>query len=118
MKYAQTGDFRLENIIFAGMDVIGSDKNKVYEDYFIDQTAGTEDRNRLSFSHTFFLSESSNKIMTESSLNLTDPVGLGQNYCPSSIISDGKGGYIGAFKDTSDNWLQGWTNFDPQNTPY
>lgn len=118
VNYAQSGDFKLENIIFAGMDVIGSDKNKVYEDYFIDQAAGTEDRNRLSFSHTFFLSEPSNKTMTESGLNLTDPAGLGQNYCPSSMLSDGNGGYIGAFKDASDNWMNGWTNFDPQNTPY
>ena len=25
--------------------------------------------------------------------------------------------YIGAF-NASDNWLDGWTNFDPQNTNY
>ena len=56
--------------------------------------------------------------MTESELNLTDPAGLGQNYCPSAMLSDGKGGYIGAFRDATDNWLEGWTNFDPQNTVY
>ncbi|MDY4650124.1 MAG: hypothetical protein SO542_06015 [Muribaculaceae bacterium] len=56
--------------------------------------------------------------MTEAELGLTDPMGVGQNYCPSSALSDGKGGYIGAFKDGSDNWLSGWTNFDPQNTVY
>lgn len=117
-KTAKNGDFKLDNIIFAGMDIIGSDKNKVYEDYFIDLAAGTEDKGRESFSHTFFLSNPNNKVMTEVALNLTDPAGLGQNYCPSTMLSDGKGGYIGAFKDTSDNWLQGWTNFDPQNTVY
>lgn len=25
--------------------------------------------------------------------------------------------YIG-YRDTSDNWMQGWTNFDPQNNVY
>ena len=59
-----------------------------------------------------------NRVMTESELNLTDPAGLGQNYCPSAMLSDGKGGYIGAFRDATDNWLEGWTNFDPQNTVY
>lgn len=35
-----------------------------------------------------------------------------------AILSDGNGGYIDAFKDATDNWLEGWTNFDPQNTAY
>ena len=26
--------------------------------------------------------------------------------------------YIGAFASNNDNWLAGWTNFDPQNTDY
>ena len=56
--------------------------------------------------------------MEESALNLTDPLMTGQNFCPASEISDGKGGYIGAFRDASDNWMRGWTNFDPQNTVY
>lgn len=46
VKYAKEGGFHLKNIIFAGMGVIGTDKNK------------------------------------------------------------------------ADNWLDGWTNFDPQNTVY
>lgn len=56
--------------------------------------------------------------MKESELNLQDPMKVGQNYCPAAMLSDGKGGYIGAFKDATDNWLKGWTNFDPQNTKY
>lgn len=56
--------------------------------------------------------------MTESALSLSDPMGTGQDYCPSASLSDGNGGYIGAFRDASDNWMQGWTNFDPQNTQY
>lgn len=118
VKYAKDGDFKLKNIIFAGMDVIGTDKNKEYEDYLYDYLEKAEDRNSLSFSHQFFLSEPTNKVMEETELSLTDPMKTGQNYCPAKTISDGNGGYIGAFKDASDNWLSGWTNFDPQNTVY
>lgn len=118
VQYAKEGGFHLKNVIFAGMGVIGTDKNKEYSDYLYDYTTGTEDRNSVSYSHTFFLSEPTNKVLTEAELNLTDPKNTGQNYCPSTSISDGNGGYIGAFKDTNDNWLDGWTNFDPQNTVY
>ncbi len=118
VKYAKDGDFKLDNILFAGMGVIGTDKNKEYEDYLYDYGTKTEDRSKASYSHTFFLSNSTNKVMEESALGLTDPMATGRDYCPIAILSDGKGGYIGAFKDASDNWLSGWTNFDPQNTIY
>lgn len=118
VQYAKDGDFTLNNVIFAGMGVIGTDKNKEYEDYFYDYTTKAEDRSKESFSHTFFVSNMFNQIKTEAELNLTDPMKTGQNYCPATALSDGKGGYIGAFRDASDNWLQGWTNFDPQNTAY
>ncbi len=118
VKYAKDGGFRLKNIIFASMDVVGTDKNKEYEDYLYDYVTKSEDRTQLSFSHTFFLSEPTNKVAEEASLNLTDPKGTGQNYCPTTSLSDGNGGYIGAFRDANDNWLDGWTNFDPQNTVY
>lgn len=118
VKYAKEGGFSLKNIIFAGMGVVGSDKNKEYVDYLYDYTSKTEDRSKVSYSHTFFLSEPTNQEMSEAALNLTDPKGTGQNYCPSVMLSDGNGGFIGAFRDTSDNWLDGWTNFDPQNTIY
>ncbi len=118
VQYAKDGGFKLKNIIFAGMDVIGTDKNKEYSDYLYDYATGTKDESSVSFSHSFFFSEPSNKEMAEADLNLTDPEGVGQNYCPSTSLSDGNGGYIGAFRDSSDNWLDGWTNFDPQNTQY
>lgn len=118
LRYAKEGGFSLKNIIFAGMGVIGTDKNKEYEDYLYDYATGTEDRTQLSYSHTFFFSEPTNREMDEAALNLTDPKGTGQNYCPTITLSDGNGGYIGAFRDASDNWLDGWTNFDPQNTAY
>lgn len=118
VQYAKNGEFVIDNVILAGMDILGSDKNKLYEDYFYDFSTDTEDKSQLSYSHRYFLSNPNNKSMTEAELGLTDPMGVGQNYCPSSALSDGKGGYIGAFKDGSDNWLSGWTNFDPQNTVY
>ncbi len=118
VSYAKNGELRLDNIIFAGMDVIGSDKNKLYEDYLFDFATGTSDLSQPSYSHTFFLSRPGNKVLTETELRLTDPMNTGQNYCPATPLSDGKGGYIGAFRNPSDNWLQGWTNFTPQHTPY
>lgn len=118
VAYAKAGDFQLINSIFSGMTVLGTDKNKEYEDYLYDYSTKTEDRSVVSFSHSFFLAGLGNKTMEESVLGLTDPAMTGQNYCPSTEISDGKGGYIGAFRNTSDNWLKGWTNFDPQNTVY
>lgn len=118
VRYAKEGGFHLKNVIFAGMGAIGTDKNKEYEDYLYDYATGTEDRSQVSFSHSFFLSEPTNRVMDEAGLNLTDPMGTGQSYCPASALSDGNGGYIGAFRDASDNWLDGWTNFDPQNTIY
>lgn len=118
VQYAKQWELTLERIIFAGMGVVGTDKNKLYEDYLFDFATGTEDRNCKSFSHTFFLSNPSNKMMTEAELGLADPFGVGQNCCPATVLSDGLGGYIGAFKDASDNWLDGWTNFDPQHADY
>jgi len=118
VQYAKNGEFHLTNVVFAGMGVIGTDKNKEYEDYLYDFATKTEDRSQVSNSHTFFLSESSNKSVTEESLGLVDPCSVGQNYCPASAISATDGGYVGAFRDKSDNWMEGWTNFDPQNTVY
>ena len=118
VRYAKDGNFSLKNIIFAGMDVIGSDKNKEYGDFLYDFATNTEDRNQVPFSHTFFLAEPSNRVATEAELNLSDPAGTGQNYCPASRLSDNAGGYIGSFADANDNWMAGWTNFDPQNTSY
>ena len=44
VKYAREGGFSLKNIIFAGMDIIGTDKNKEYEDYLYDYATQSEDR--------------------------------------------------------------------------
>ena len=128
VKYAKEGGFKLKNIIFAGMGVIGSDGNKIYEDHLSTDGKNITDASRISFSHEFFVNDGSlgttysnsinNVVKKESDLSLTDPMKTGQNYCPTSTLSDGSNGYIGAFKDAGDNWLEGWTNFDPQNTVY
>lgn len=118
VSYAKNGEFKLENSIFSGMGVLGTDKNKEYEDYLYDYSTGTEDRSMVSYSHSFFLSGAGNRAMEENMLGLSDPFNAGQNYCPVNMIGDGKGGYIGAFRDASDNWMSGWTNFDPQHTAY
>ena len=118
VQYSKNGDFHLKNIIFAGMGVVGSDNNKKYEDYLYNRETGTYDESQVSYSHTFFKSEASNKVMTEAELGLADPMNTGQNYCPATAIMGTDGNYIGAFRDTNDNWLEGWTNFDPQNTVY
>ncbi len=116
--YANSGLFSVDNVWFANMGVIGSDKNKEYEDYLYDYSTSTEDPTQESFSHTWFLSNPNNKVVEESSLGLVDICNAGQKFAPSTTLSDGNGGYIGAFKDSSDNWLSGRTNFDPQNTAY
>lgn len=118
VAYAKSGAFRLKHVWMAGVTAVGTDKNKEYEDYLYDYATGTEDRTQCSFSHTFFLSEATNRVLTEDELGLTDPKGVGQNYCPAAMLADGEGGYVGAFRDATDNWLEGWTNFDPQNTEY
>lgn len=118
VQYARNGEFSLKNIIFAGMGVVGSDNNKKYEDELYDRATGTYDPTQVSYSHTFFVSEPSNKVMTEAELGLTDPMNTGQNYCPATALMGTDGNYIGAFRNAEDNWLEGWTNFDPQNTVY
>ena len=125
---AKDGKFKLQNVYFAGMDAIGTDANKKYEDYLYDAANKKDiDKNQKSYSNTFFFSEKSNKYFdTWASLVGADgytPVAgsplLGLN---ADSLFDGWDGfdkvtYIGAFDGTS-NWMKGWTNFDPQNTKY
>ena len=127
VDYAKAGNvFHLKNLIFADMGVIGSDNNKYYKDQLYDRTTGTYDASTVSYSHTFFLSEG-NKTQKETDLNLSDPLNVGQNYAPTTTITGGSIDsntfftpvtYVGAFKNSSDTWMEGWTNFDPQNTVY
>ncbi len=137
---ATNGELILNNLYFAGMTVLGSDKNKSWKDAY--STDGVnEDTNKESFSATYFKAQTGNKYYENiSALMLKQPNSLqaNPNYGPMSgspltgkssndlfanaKLSSGfdKVDYIGAFKSDSDadNWMKGWTNFDPQNTDY
>ena len=122
------------------MNKLGSDKNAGLNDYY--STDGTnEDRNRESFSSTYFKSRQGNANLPNiADLKLKQPNSLqaDANYGPTqgspltgknsaSLFANpklasgfDKVDYIGAFKSDADadNWMKGWTNFDPQNTDY
>ena len=130
--YAQRGDFKLSNVVFASCTAIGSDRNKKYEDLLYDYATGTYSTSEKSLSNKLFF-QWGNTEATEASLSLTDAAGVGQNYCPSasspllgagsfsgitSTFLNTSAKYIGAFSGASDNWMSGWTNFDPQNAAY
>jgi hypothetical protein len=135
-NYASNGVIKLQNLFFAGMGVTGSDANKKYDDQLASwsivngQPVATYDTTQPSFSTTFFKGISSNQTLSENDLKLSDPKNLGQNYCPASgspLLSStnvvnlsgfNSVTYAGAFSGTSDTWMDGWTNFDPQNTSY
>ncbi|MDR2913664.1 MAG: hypothetical protein LBV74_02330 [Tannerella sp.] len=130
---AKAGNLKLQNIWFAGMDITGSDANKRYTDDLYDAANKVViDANSPSFSTTFFLSQTGNAVKEISDLNFSDAYNVGVNYMPNAgspaltaasfsdnLLSSGfdKVNYIGAF-NTNDKWLEGWTNFDPNNTDY
>ena len=125
VKDAKEGKFKLQNVYFAGMDAVGTDANKKYEDYLYDAANKKDlDKNQKSYSNTFFFSEQSNKYFD----SWTSLVGA-DGYTPiagSPLLGAASFAgwtgfdtvtYIGAF-DGSNNWMSGWTNFDPQNAKY
>lgn len=134
VESAKNNKIILQNIIFAGMTALGSDANKEYRNILGTYSNGkvTFDESKESYSATFFKAQPGNKELTEEGLLLTDPQNVGQNYAPQagSPLLNGASfnmlssnflktniSYIGAFSE-NDSWMEGWTNFDPQNTPY
>lgn len=133
VETAKAGELKLQHIWFAGMGVVGTDANKLYEDVLADGKGNIVDATKESYSHTFFGLQTGNKYFDHvSDLNLKDGRNIGVNYMPNAgspvltaasfndeLLSNGfdKVEYIGAF-GTDDNWLDGWTNFDPNNTDY
>ena len=115
------------------MTSTGSDANKIYDDVLYDAVVKKViGASSPSFSSTFFMSQSGNRNPDDtSSLMLTDALGLGAAFMPMagspllSAASFGDSllggvspvGYIGAFA-AGDNWMNNWTNFDPNNTDY
>ena len=125
VQASKDGLFKLQNVYFAGMDAVGSDANKIYEDKLYDAVNKKFiDESQKSYSNTFFLSQPGNKYFDSwSSLVGLDgytPI-AGSPLLGAASFTGWNGfdnvSYIGAF-DGSNNWMSGWTNFDPQNTQY
>lgn len=129
---AKAGNIKLQNIWFADMDVTGSDANKIYDDVLYDARNNVVlDATRQSYSSEFFLSQAGNKLSTAGEMLLGGTLlpGIKQGFMPlagspllgaASFAGAGSGfdqvGFIGAFG--TENWLDGWTNFDPNNADY
>lgn len=130
--FAKAGNLRLRNIWMADMDVTGSDANKMYEDVLYDAVSQQViDANQKSYSTQYFLAQQGNRTATAAELALTgrsSQPGLDTNFMPSAsspllsgadfngLTGFDKVSFIGAFG--TENWLSGWTNFDPNNTDY
>ena len=127
---ATAGNMHINRVWFAGMDITGSDANKVYEDVLVtgydSNSKPVIDRSKTSFSSTWFLAQSGNKVLPA----IADLQMMPNGYMPnagSSVLTAAaftgmdswftQVNYIGAFK-AGDTWLEGWTNFDPVNTDY
>ena len=126
---ATSGLLKLQHDVFADMDVNGSDANKSYVDQLVtgydSNSQPIYNASQKSFSSTWFVKQTGNQTLSDyTSLSLTN------GYMPSSnspVLTaasfDGLGSwfsqvsYIGAFA-SGDNWMTGWTNFDPENTDY
>lgn len=134
---AQGGELKISNVYMAGMTALGSDVNKSFVDgYCNNGDKSSIDQTKESFSASYFKSVSSNKHFAAiSDLKLAQPNSLvaTPNYGPmadsplrgaasftDAMTSSGfdKVTYIGAFADQSDQWMAGWTEFDPQNKTY
>ncbi len=125
---ATAGKLKLQHLWFANMDALGTDFNKIYEDGLYNYDTKTVDSNQPSFSHTFFSLAANNNTYSAAATGWFDTTG----YMPAAgspllsgasftdaLLATGfdKVAYAGAFAN-GDTWLQGWTNFDPQNTQY
>lgn len=126
---ATQGLLKLQNILFAGMDAVGTDANKSYQDVLVTgydaNSQPIYDTARPSFSSTWFVAQTGNKVFPNiSDLRLTNgyipaptsPVIGAASFVGLSNWFD-KVDYVGACSPTAD-WLAGWTNFDPNNTDY
>ncbi len=126
LNAATTGILKLNNIWFAGMGIVGSDANKYYQDALCtDYAAKTYDTSQRSFSSTFFEAQAGNKVVDSWTALVAS-----NGYTPltgSALLTGGSTvgldawftsvSYVGAF-GANDSWLDGWTNFDPNNTDY
>ncbi len=108
---ATNGLMSLKGITFVGMDIVGSDFNKVYKDELYDYVTKTTDATKKSFSSTFFQLAANQNNVISSWMART------WNGIASVLAISNEYPGIGAFPDGKD-WTAGWANFDPQNTQY
>lgn len=124
---ATAGNLKLENIWMANVDAVGTDFNKIYVDGLYNYETKQVDQTKPSFSSTFFKAQSGNQVY-DAATGWFDTTGyiptsgsplLSAAAFTNSLLSSGfdKVDYIGAFA-AGDTWLNGWTNFDPQNADY
>ena len=132
---------KIKNVFFAGMDLLGADADKkvpaewsgdISADYF--KRDGLNNREFTTIEELGLKQFKSKKLPIPSSGFAADD--LTANWGPTTgspmlgaadftdvFLNDSfftKVTYIGAFASDSDadNWMRGWTNFDPQNTDY
>ncbi len=139
-SYATSGALNIKHVVIAAMTITGSDKDNSFADLY-SSDATTLVPGQESFSSAYFkTSANSNSIYSAiSALGLSQPNSMisNPNYGPvtssplvgisglftESAVNDtffDKVDFIGAFRSnlSTDNWMSGWTNFDPENTIY
>ena len=127
---ATSGKLKIQNVWLAGVDAVGTDANKVYDDALVtgydEKDKPVLDKERKSFSSTWFASQQGNQeIASIGELGLADNGYMprtGSKLLTAALFTGlgdwfGKVAYVGAF-NVGDTWMDGWTNFDPQNTKY
>lgn len=137
---ATAGALKFQNVYFAGMTILGTDKDGSYKDALSTDASAINEAIE-SFSSTFFKQVANNNINNSSiaTLLLKNPANpnVNGNWLPmsssplldkSNLFIDtkvsvtffDKVNFIGAFRSdaAADNWTLKWTNFDPQNAIY
>ncbi|MDR2885937.1 MAG: hypothetical protein LBU95_04055 [Rikenellaceae bacterium] len=134
-------DAKFNNAATGGVPVLGADRNKKWEDALCVSGATDLDITQKSFTHSYVLTAGRGNQCVNS-LGLGDPRSVtGGSFTPNAAANFGPAtgsvlvnasltvpagfdtagnGFAGAFKSdaAADNWMAGWTNFDPQNTVY
>ena len=137
---ATAGNLKFQNNYFAGMTILGTDKDGSYKDALSTDASAINEAIE-SFSSSFFKQASNSNLNNTSiaSLLLKLPANpsVNGNWLPmsgspllnkSNLFTDpkvsisffDKVNFIGAFRSdaAADNWTLKWTNFDPQNAIY
>ncbi len=130
--FATDGSLKLKNIYFAGMGILGADDDSKtdgsWKGEFSISYFNQESLNNKNFTDISALMLKQPKSITSSGAIATDanwgpvagsPLLTGANF-DDAMLSSGfeKVTYVGAFASDTDNWIESWTNFDPQNTDY